>query len=55
MTGSALASEPLTVMPRATMMRATAEMPTPPMPMKWTSAELVKRNCKLRLALTSFP
>src|SRR6476661_968925 len=36
MTGSDLASAPLTGMPRATMMRATADMPTPPMPMKWT-------------------
>ncbi len=36
MTGRALASDPLTGMPRATMMRATADMPTPPMPMKCT-------------------
>ncbi len=34
MTGSDFASEPLTGTPRATMMRATADMPTPPMPMK---------------------
>ena len=36
MTGRSFASEPLTGMPRATMMRATADMPTPPMPMKCT-------------------
>src|SRR5512141_1219133 len=36
MTGRSLASEPLTGRPRATRMRATADIPTPPMPMKCT-------------------